>query len=41
MPPTEAELLTEIRDLLARRADAEIPVTTGKHAIIPPTPPAS
>ena len=35
VPPTEAELLTEIRDLLAVRADAvEPPTTTGKHAII-------
>jgi large conductance mechanosensitive channel len=37
VPPTEAELLGEIRDLLAARADAEVvPTTTGKHAIIPP-----
>ncbi|WP_251858532.1 large conductance mechanosensitive channel protein MscL [Herbiconiux sp. L3-i23] len=35
LPPTEAELLTEIRDLLAARADAEtVPTTTGKHAVI-------
>jgi large conductance mechanosensitive channel len=36
IPPTEAELLIEIRDLLAARADAELlPSTaTGKHAVI-------
>lgn len=35
VPPTETELLIEIRDLLAARADAELPSTaTGKHAVI-------
>lgn len=35
VPPTEAELLMEIRDLLAVRADAELASTaTGKHAVI-------
>ena len=37
LPPTEAELLLQIRDLLAAQADKDaVPVTTGKHAIIPP-----
>jgi large conductance mechanosensitive channel len=35
VPPTEAELLMEIRDLLAVRADADLASTaTGKHAVI-------
>ncbi|MCU1569510.1 MAG: mechanosensitive ion channel protein MscL [Naasia sp.] len=35
LPPTEAELLGEIRDLLAAQADAgTLPTTTGKHAVI-------
>ena len=37
LPPTEAELLLQIRDLLAAQADADVvPTTTGKHAIIVP-----
>lgn len=40
VPPSEVELLIEIRNLLARGKDAEVPVTTGKHAIIPPQTPA-
>jgi large conductance mechanosensitive channel len=36
LPPSEAELLLQIRDLLAAQADREVvPTTTGKHAIIP------
>ena len=39
LPPSEAELLLQIRDLLAAQADKEVvPTTTGKHAIIPPAP---
>ncbi|PVZ93477.1 large conductance mechanosensitive channel protein MscL [Amnibacterium flavum] len=35
VPPTEAELLTEIRDLLAARADADLALgATGKHAVV-------
>ncbi|WP_210507119.1 large conductance mechanosensitive channel protein MscL [Naasia sp. SYSU D00057] len=37
LPPSEAELLLQIRDLLAAQADKDVvPTTTGKHAIIPP-----
>jgi large conductance mechanosensitive channel len=36
LPPSEAELLLQIRDLLAAQADKEVvPTTTGKHAVIP------
>jgi large conductance mechanosensitive channel len=35
LPPTEAELLLQIRDLLAAQADRDVvPATTGKHAVI-------
>jgi large conductance mechanosensitive channel len=35
LPPSEAELLLQIRDLLAAQADKDVvPTTTGKHAII-------
>src|SRR4051812_39338563 len=35
LPPSEAELLLQIRDLLAAQADTEVvPTTTGKHAVI-------
>jgi large conductance mechanosensitive channel len=37
LPPSEAELLLQIRDLLAAQADREVvPTTTGKHAVISP-----
>ncbi|WP_210479534.1 large conductance mechanosensitive channel protein MscL [Naasia sp. SYSU D00948] len=37
LPPSEAELLLQIRDLLAAQADKDaVPITTGKHAVIRP-----
>lgn len=36
LPPTEAELLRQIRDLLAAQAGIDVvPATTGKHSIVP------
>jgi large conductance mechanosensitive channel len=36
LPPSEAELLLQIRDLLAAQADQDVvPSATGKHAVIP------
>jgi len=38
LPPSEAELLLQIRDLLAAQADKEaVPTTTGTHSVIVPS----